>query len=64
VPDNVDAFIGDGPTYVICRSGGRSMRACELVAQSNPELDLVNVAGGTLAWMSSGRDVVVGDSPA
>ncbi len=27
VPDNLDAFRGDGPSYVICKSGGRSRRA-------------------------------------
>jgi rhodanese-related sulfurtransferase len=62
VADQVDAFRGDGPTYVICRSGARSMRACELVAAEG--VDAVNVAGGTLAWMDSGRDVVEGDQPA
>lgn len=64
VPEHVDAFLGDGPTYVICRSGGRSMRACEfLAAQGIDGLDVVNVAGGTMAWIASGRDVVVGDQP-
>ena len=55
VPDHVDEFMGDGPTYVICRSGGRSMQACEFVAAQGA--DVVNVAGGTLAWIASGRDV-------
>lgn len=64
VPDRVDAFLGDGPTYVICRSGGRSMRACEyLAAQGIDGLEVVNVAGGTMAWIASGRDVVAGDQP-
>jgi len=59
VPDHVDAFTGEGPTYVICRSGGRSMRACEfLAAQGGVDIEVVNVAGGTLAWIASGRDVV------
>jgi rhodanese-related sulfurtransferase len=62
VAAHVDAFRGDGPTYVICRSGARSMRACELVAAEG--VDAVNVAGGTLAWIDSGRDVVEGDQPA
>jgi rhodanese-related sulfurtransferase len=62
VPDHVDAFRGDGPTYVICRSGARSMRACEHVSEHG--IEAVNVAGGTLAWIDSGRDVVEGDQPA
>ena len=59
VPDNVEAFRRDGgPTYVICRSGGRSMKACEFLAGHG--VDVVNVAGGTLAWVASGRDVATG----
>ena len=63
VPDHVAAFTG-GPTYVICRSGGRSMRACEwLAAQGIDGLEVANVAGGTLAWIGSGRETVGGDQP-
>ena len=62
VPDLLDRFGGDGPTYVICRSGGRSMRAAELAAEHGHTV--VNVAGGTGAWIASGRDVVIGDLPA
>jgi rhodanese-related sulfurtransferase len=58
VPDRVDAFRGDGPTYVICQGGGRSMRACEFVADHGVEA--VNVIGGTGAWMASGRATVSG----
>jgi rhodanese-related sulfurtransferase len=61
VPDHVDAFRGDGPTYVICRSGARSMKACEYLVQHG--VDVVNVAGGTLDWIASGRPVVTGSSP-
>jgi rhodanese-related sulfurtransferase len=61
VPDHVDAFRGDGPAYVICKSGGRSMRACEFL--SDQGLDVVNVAGGTMGWVTSGRDVVDGNQP-
>lgn len=58
VPDRIDDFRGDGTTYVICRSGGRSMLACEFLAERG--LDVANVAGGTLAWIESGRDVAAG----
>ena len=61
VPDNLDRFRSDGPTYVICQSGGRSMRACEFAADEG--YDVVNVAGGTGAWIASGNDVVVGERP-
>jgi len=64
VPEHVDAFAGEGPTYVICKSGGRSMRACEFLASQGIEgLEVVNVAGGTMAWIASGRDVAGGDQP-
>lgn len=58
VPAHVDAFRSDGTTYVICRSGGRSMQACEFLAAQG--VDVANVAGGTMAWVASGRDVATG----
>ncbi|CAN5394389.1 rhodanese-like domain-containing protein [soil metagenome] len=58
VPDSVDAFRGEGPTYVICHAGGRSLRACEFVAEHG--IEAVNVAGGTGAWIASGRPTVSG----
>ena len=61
VPDHIDAFAGDGPAYIICKSGGRSMRAAEFLEGHG--LDVVNIAGGTMAWISSGRAVVAGDQP-
>lgn len=62
VPDNIEAFRGQGPTYVICKSGARSRRACEFLIDH--DLDVVNVAGGTMAWTISGRAIVEGDQPA
>lgn len=62
VAEHVDEFRGDGPTYVICKSGGRSMKACEILADEG--LDVVNVAGGTMGWISSGQATVAGDQPA
>jgi rhodanese-related sulfurtransferase len=62
VADHVDAFRGEGPTYVVCKVGGRSMKACELLVDHG--IDVVNVAGGTMAWTMSGRAVVDGDQPA
>lgn len=64
VPERLEAFRGDGPTYVICHSGPRSRRACEFVdAQGLDGVETTNVEGGTSAWMASGRDVVHGDRP-
>ena len=62
VPAALDQFSSDSTNYVICKSGARSYRACEfLVAQG---LDAVNVEGGTMAWIISGRGTVAGDQPA
>jgi rhodanese-related sulfurtransferase len=61
VPDSIDAFRSDGTTLIICRSGGRSSKACEYLGDRG--VAVANVAGGTLAWMMSGRDVVAGDQP-
>jgi rhodanese-related sulfurtransferase len=58
VPQHVDAFRGDGPTYVICKVGARSMRACDHLAGFG--IEVVNVAGGMLAWERSGRAIVTG----
>jgi len=58
VPERLDAFRSeDGvePVYVICQSGGRSGRVCEFLAAQG--IDAVNVAGGTGAWVMSGREV-------
>ncbi|CAN5608936.1 hypothetical protein BH24ACT5_BH24ACT5_07070 [soil metagenome] len=61
IPDRLDAFDGEGPTYVVCQSGGRSMRACEIA--SSQGRDVVNVTGGTGAWIRAGHDIVAGGSP-
>lgn len=55
VPDHLDEFDGQ-PTYVICKAGGRSHRACEFAAANGR--DVVNVAGGMLAWHDAGFEIV------
>ncbi len=57
VPGHVDVFDGD-PTYVVCRSGGRSWQACEYLDGQGREV--VNVTGGMLAWIAAGYDVTMG----
>lgn len=57
VPGRLDEFDGD-PTYVICKVGGRSYRACEFA--SGEGRHVVNVAGGMLAWVEAGFDVITG----
>ena len=57
VADNADAFAG-APTYVVCRSGARSGRACEFLMSQG--LDVVNVTGGMLAWADAGFEIATG----
>jgi len=48
----------EGPVYVICLSGGRSARATEFLRRQG--VDAKSVAGGTKAWIDSGRPVTQG----
>ncbi len=49
----------DEPLYVICRSGGRAQQACDKFQQAG-FTNVVNVAGGTLACVQAGLNVVRG----
>ena len=62
VPTALDRFGAGETNYVICRTGSRSHRACEFLVDQG--LDAVNVEGGTMAWIISGRGTVAGDQPA
>lgn len=44
------------PLYVICRSGGRSAEACNAFVKAGFE-NVVNIEGGTLAWVAAGLPV-------
>ena len=62
VADSLASFSADAPTYVICKTGARSYRACEFLADQG--FEGINVEGGTMAWIISGRGTVTGDKPA
>lgn len=49
----------DEPLYVICRSGSRGRQACERFLAAG-FANVVNVEGGTLAWVEAGLPVVRG----
>jgi molybdopterin-guanine dinucleotide biosynthesis protein A/rhodanese-related sulfurtransferase len=53
--------VPEGDVLVICRTGARSARAVEALNRAGRTT--VNVAGGTLAWIESGRSVVTGPDP-
>ena len=63
VPNRVEEFRNPngGPTFVICKVGGRSASACDFLA--NQSLSVINIAGGTMGWIMQGNDVVVGSQP-
>ncbi|MEI7971086.1 MAG: rhodanese-like domain-containing protein [Actinomycetota bacterium] len=60
VQDRVDEFRHDGTVYVICQVGGRSMRACQFLADFDID-NLVNIAGGTTGWIALGNAVATGE---
>ena len=45
------------PLYVICRSGARGQKACNAFASAGFGETVVNVEGGTLAWIQAGLPV-------
>jgi len=60
VQDRVDEFRHEGTVYVICQVGGRSMRACQYLADFDIE-NLVNIAGGTSGWLALGNAVAAAE---
>ena len=57
VPGSLDQFDGD-PPYIVCRSGGRSGRGCELLGDQGHHV--VNVAGGMRPRTAAGFDIAPG----
>ena len=55
----VRAMGGDGPVYFVCKSGGRSQKACEKLIAAGLE-NVVSVEGGTAACEAAGVPVVRG----
>lgn len=53
VAERAREFQGRGPVYVICASGGRSVRATSLLRSAG--IDARNVRGGTSAWARTGK---------
>jgi rhodanese-related sulfurtransferase len=62
IPAGYGELPTDRPIACICRSGNRSARVTEYLRGFG--LDIVNVAGGMLAWAASGRPVVADDGAA
>ena len=61
LPEHLDD-LPDGPLNVICAAGGRSHKAAEFLIANG--YDATNGAGGTNAWVESGRSYLTGEAPA
>jgi rhodanese-related sulfurtransferase len=61
VGQRLDEVPAEGEVLVICRSGGRSRKAAEVMNAAGRQA--VNVAGGTLAWIDAGHPVAHGSEP-
>lgn len=53
--DRLSEVPADREVHVVCQSGGRSAQATELLTEAG--VDAVSVAGGTKAWITSGREI-------
>ena len=60
VLSNTSEFKSDETVYVVCRSGGRSMQACEMLHDVGIS-NVANVAGGTMGWINLGNEIVTGE---
>ena len=59
VPNSLDIFRSNDDVYLVCHSGGRSMRACEFLHEQGIT-NVVNVVGGTAGWIALGNPVTPG----
>ncbi len=50
----------DKKVVIHCRSGMRSMTACERLNQHYPDLEIYNLEGGILAWANCGFEIIKG----
>lgn len=57
VSESLHRFTGS-PTFVVCRTGARSLHACQFA--DGHGADVVNVTGGMVAWEDAGFAVVRG----
>lgn len=55
VPEALNRIPKGEQVWLVCKSGGRSMRACDYLEAQG--FDVVSVAGGTDGWIASGREV-------
>lgn len=52
---DIKQFLNFENVYVICQSGGRSLRATEYLKSKN--INAINVSGGTSSWIQNGLSI-------
>lgn len=62
IKDNIDAFRYTNDVYIVCQSGGRSMRTCEYLHDYDI-VNVINVVGGTRGWAAAGGNLTQGELP-
>lgn len=55
--NRIDEVEDGSRVFVVCRSGKRSLQGADILEANG--IDAVSVAGGTLGWLHSGREVIV-----
>lgn len=48
IPDRLDEIAKDQHHFIVCRSGGRSGKACAFLTEKG--YDVTNMTGGMFAW--------------
>lgn len=61
VPDHVDELPRERVILCVCRSGGRSARAAEFLAEQG--FQVANLLGGMTAWHAAGEEMVADGTP-
>ena len=61
LPDRLAELPAVSPLYIICRTGHRSGVAADFLAEQ--QIEAINVAGGSLAWMKAGKAIATGSEP-
>ncbi len=61
IANRSDEFPSTGDVYIICRLGGRSAQAIQFLEQNHGHQNLINVTGGTMAWMEANYPIEQGE---
>ena len=52
-----DEIPTDKPVLIVCKTGGRSLMAAQLLEATGQYGELVNLDGGTKGWADAGNDI-------